>query len=201
MRKNVKLLGLLLISVLLSGCVKLNVNMSINSDKSMDLDMIMAYSKQIQQYVGEGDTSFSGIEESSEYGFEVKDYEDDSYFGKQVTKHFNNIDEISSESDVTANISASKEMKNLFTVKKGFLKNVYSAKFKSEDANDINEKSEDYKKMGDEYKDMLNVLDLKYTINLPSKAISSNATSVENNGKRLITTKLIRGSCMRKWNN
>lgn len=133
MKKTIKYLLLLIVmTVALTGCVKYNSTMTINKDKSMDYSIIYAV-----------DTSMLGNEslltdenkanlESS--GFRIEDYTEDSMKGFKITKHFNNIDDISSTNSVNYDLSGVLNNKStdvkIFNVKKGFLKSTYTAKFK-----------------------------------------------------------------------
>ncbi len=188
MKKGIKLFSILFISLLFSGCVKVNYEMSINNDKSMDMSIIMAYSKQLSE-MSNTNTDDTNSDESENTdnnytktaqsnGYSVEDYDDGNYKGYLLKKHFNNIDDLSTDLDVKANISYSSDSKYLFKIKKGFFKNTYVANFKIADNNSYTESN---------YNDSIkNSMDLKFIVNLPNKAISNNATSIENDSKKLI---------------
>ena len=134
MKKFCYLLSLFLLTFMLTGCVKFNVNMDIKKDKSMDYTMIYAV-----------DTSVFGDETSpiededrkklEEQGFTIEEYKDDKMKGYKLVKHINNIDEVSTESDAKYSLSAltedskKDEEKYIFKVKKGLIKNTYTANF------------------------------------------------------------------------
>ena len=185
MKKSVTLLALMLVMLLFSGCVKFDVDMTINSDKSLDLKVTTAMADSVKSYFGDQtEESEDNMEEAKKNGFEVEDYKNDGFTGYTVKKHYNNIDELSTTEDVNANISAADKDEKLFKITKGFFKNTYKAVFKSEDADSISTQMEAYKD-NDTYAEYMKGLELKYVINLPSKSKSNNATTVYEDGKKL----------------
>ena len=51
MKKSFKVLCLMLVAFMMSGCMKFNMNMDINSDKSMNLEIIVAFeNKMMEKY-------------------------------------------------------------------------------------------------------------------------------------------------------
>ena len=187
MKKGLKLLALAFVMLLFSGCVKYKVDMTINNDKSMDLKMTTAMLDSVKSYFGEQTSdSEETKEQAKKNGFEVEDYknEEEGYSGYTVKKHYNNIDDLSSTEDITANISVDGKDEKLFKVTKGFLGNTYKATFKSEEGSSMSSQMDSYKD-NDSYKEYMKGMELKFVINLPSKAKSNNATNVSNDGKTL----------------
>lgn len=209
MKKGCKLVIILLITLLFSGCVKENVEMSIGYDKSMDFSMIIGVDKSFSSSTSE---SMIGSKENyTKNGFNLESYDDGKYVGYKITKHYDNIDNISSDSNVAVeSISDVSNVEKFFTVQKGFLINRYSAKLKNSSTNDINSYSNNnankdidsydtslnsssssldssmsqYSQM---YSNMMNgSMDLKFILKVPYKTISNNATSIEEDGKKLI---------------
>ena len=218
MLRKIKFLFIILMMFLLTGCVKLNMTMDIKSDKSMDLDILYAVDKNYME--GEDEELFSDeeIEDYKKAGYEVKDYAEGDYVGVILKKHVKNIDEVSktdgSASFNLSNATDTAEEESMFTLKKGFFRNVYTLKMESDSAtntpDDINIGDErfalegeeddvlgdypsgddvsldDYPTDGDfDYTEALNAMEMKLVVNLPNKPISHNATSVSNNGKSL----------------
>ena len=187
MKKGIKLLALASVMLLFSGCVKYKVDMTINNDKSMDFKITTAMLDSAKNYLGEqASNSETSKEEAKKNGFEVEDYknEEEGYTGYTVKKHYNNIDDLSTTEDVTANISADGKDDKLFKITKGFLSNTYKATFKSEDGSSMSSQMESYKD-NESYKEYMKGMELKFVVNLPSKAKSNNATNVLNDGKTL----------------
>ena len=189
MKKIGKIMGLLLVTLLFSGCMKYDIDMTINSDKSMDFKFITAYSKQLLAYASEdgGETSIlneSDLDAVKKEGYEVSKYNDDTFEGFEIKKHFASIDEVSSEEDVSADLSMEKSSDKLFKVTKGFFKDTYKATFKFSEAKEYSAQSEAYQD-SDEYSSLLSGMEMKFTLNLPNKAVSNNATTVLSDGKKL----------------
>lgn len=90
-----RLLILIGMIFLLTGCVKYDLNMGVGQDKSISITLIDAIQK---EYAGSIENTDS-LEEYKKLGYEVETYNDNSYTGLKLTKKFNSIDEISS-SDV-----------------------------------------------------------------------------------------------------
>ena len=129
MKKKFLCLFLSIFIFSLTGCVKFNANMDIKKDKSMDYSIIYAIDTSVF-----GDTTPIETEDKDELikqGFTVTDYVDGNMKGYTLSKKIKNIDSVSSSSDVNYDLSGVMENKSdyIFSVKKGFLKNTYTAKF------------------------------------------------------------------------
>jgi len=138
MLRKIKILCIISMMFLLTGCVKLNMTMDIKNDKSMDLSILYAVDTTIM-----GEEELFKEEDLNEYkesGFEVKDYSEGNYKGITLKKHVKNIDKVSKTTGaVSFNImgSSNDEDDSMFTVKKGFLKNVYTLKMKSDSTGEM----------------------------------------------------------------
>lgn len=185
MKKSIKLLALAFVMLLFTGCVKYDIEMTINGDKSMDFKVLTAIADSAKGYMGEQATEGEKEkEELKQKGFEIEDYKQDGYTGYSVKKHFNNIDDLSSTEDVTANIDSELNADKMFKITKGFLGNTYKASFKSKDGESYSKQISTYKD-NDSYKEYMKGMEIKFIVNLPSKAKSNNATTVSEDGKRL----------------
>ncbi len=200
MKKGFKVLCIMLIVFLMSGCMKMNVDMSIHKDKSMDFAFTVALADSLLQNANADNQrimSDEDIQEAKDEGFEVKEYSDGSMTGYTLTKRFKNIDDVSSENNIIFDLDkATKEENDIFTVKKGFFKNIYTVKIKNKTSSELQnsmgstndntyDNSTDY--TSDMDLSMLSAsIDLKFNVNLPYKALNSNATTTENDGKKLI---------------
>lgn len=116
----------------LSGCVKFNTTMDIKNDKSMDYSVIYGMTSTLIN-----DQQMLSDEEKKELeskGFKAEDYKDDKYTGIKLTISFDNIDDVSTDKDTEFSLSKiadkSEKLENIFKVKKGLLKNTYTANFK-----------------------------------------------------------------------
>ena len=201
--KKLKILSILLITIFMTGCVKLNASMKINKDKSMDYEIIMAYDKTLAEKA-ESQFDEESIKEAEKNGFKATEYNDGTMIGYKFTKHIKNIDSVSSNENVTGSLDVNADSKYLFTVKKGFLKNTYKAKLISKSTNlsdldtnswnittsdntdneNIIDASNDSVDLTDsiDYSKMAN-MELKFEVTLPYNALTSNAST--NNGKTL----------------
>ena len=198
--KKIKYLFILLIPFLVTGCVKVNGSMKIKMDKSMDYEVIEAVDTSM---MGEEDNSSSDnqlidneeLEDAKRKGFTVEDYTEDNLKGFKISKHFKNIDIISTEDDVKTDISMDGDNQYIFKVKKGFFKNTYTATLTSESSDQVNQYAnenttstdssidlEDNQQM---YESLASQMDLKFTVELPFKAKSNNATTTSKGGKKL----------------
>lgn len=122
--------------LLLSGCVKSNTTMTVNKDKSMSLSSNILISDKVND-----DKNKLIIKEEKDKlqkkGIIIENIENSNgYSGFSVTKKYDNIDKVSSTESKEVNISdfLSEDFDDsiLFQVKKGLLKNIYTANFKFE---------------------------------------------------------------------
>ena len=204
MNKNIKLTALLTLLVIsLTGCVKFNSTMEIKKDKSMDYKIIYAFDKSLfgdQKILTSNDKK-----ELENKGFTVSNYVDGNMNGFKVSKNIKNIDDVSSTNDATYDLSglldSNKSESKVFKVKKGFLKNTYTASFKFDSSDsDLNNSTSNDTTIDNDFTtddngtttdsdfDFSNIntnMDLSFNVKLPYKAISSNATTKKNDDKEL----------------
>lgn len=204
MKKNIKLTALLTLLVIsLTGCVKFNSTMEIKKDKSMDYKIIYAFDKSLfgdQEILTSNDKK-----ELENKGFTVSNYVDGNMKGFKVSKNIKSIDDVSSTNDATYDLSglldSNKSESKVFKVKKGFLKNTYTASFKFDSSDsDLNNSTsndttidndfttDDNNTTTDSDFDFSNIntnMDLSFNVKLPYKAISSNANTKKNDDKEL----------------
>ncbi len=204
MKKGFKVLCVMFVILLTTGCVKMEFGMNINKDKSMDLVITEAFANSLLEQSGEEIFSSDELEKIEDNGFKISNYSDNSMKGFTFTKTIDNIDNVSSEEEIKADISvgldSDKDFSDkIFTVKKGFLKNTYIANLTSSDTDSVknqvgsssNANDENYDNIADDatadidYSSMMGSMDMKFVINLPYAAKSNNATDVENDGKKL----------------
>jgi hypothetical protein len=106
MRKYFKLLSIFALLILLTGCVKYNLNMKISEDKKMRMELILATSKSLQsmgtsESTEEKEENKETEEKLKKAGWKVEEYEDDNFSGKKYVKEFDNIDEVSTTDKTT----------------------------------------------------------------------------------------------------
>ena len=197
MKKRIlRIFSIIAVALLLSGCVKYNINVKINNNKKMTMELIIATSKSMQ---GTGETSESSeddedsLKKLKDAGWTVEEYEDDTYKGSKLKKTFDNIDEITTDSqeeyDLNALMQEGKESKYMFYKEKGT--NVYKAKFKASANTGTSEsekkpeemtpeEKEQYEQSQQLAKQMMSTMDLKMNVEVP-KLVGSNATTVDGN--------------------
>lgn len=207
-----KVLIIILSALLVTGCVQVNGSIEIKKDKSMDLVMIEAINSSLA-----GDQDIMKAEDKSELeksGYKVEEYTNGSNKGYKISKHYDNIDDISSVDEKEVDLSSTEDQMH-FTVKKGFLKNTYKAKIKFDIKNDIDEAIkngdtslddsnydegedltlDDESGMNDTTGDdedfdldpslITGNMDLSFEVKLPYKVINTNATTKDDDGKTL----------------
>lgn len=134
MKKIKNLLLLIVVTTCLSGCVKFNAEMDIKKDKSMDFSVIYAIDTSVfgeEEILNEED-----IKELEKNGFKIIKYEQNNMKGFTLTTKIKNIDHVSTSKDTEYNLSGILNENNendknyVFKIKKGILKNRYTAKFK-----------------------------------------------------------------------
>lgn len=164
MKKN-KYIILMCFMFLLSGCVKSNTTMTINKDKSMSLSSNILISDKINN-----ETSKLIIKDEKDKlqkrGITIENIDSSNgYSGFSVTKKYDDVDKISSETSKEINISEflSDDFDDsvLFQVKKGMFKNIYTANYKFE--------------VNDDYSD-LESDDNTVNGNIPSEEVVPNTT-------------------------
>ena len=183
-----KYLRLLVVSVLLiglTGCVSLDTNVVINKDKSMKFSMKEEID--LSSMTGdEGDENSTvsdetDIEALKTKGYTVEEYDNEGVKGYKISKKFTSIDEATAKDGTETPFIVEKWLddgndSNMFSLKDG----VYSANWiMAED----DKKAEEMEGVSSEF--LNNLINITYTITLPNKPLSHNATSVSEDGKTL----------------
>lgn len=197
MKRVTVLIMLALVLVLLSGCVQGDFHVTVNKDKSADLNYKFGFSKGMLGLMAMGEDGGSsdpigemkkGYEKD---GFKVVTYKEKGYIGVIARKHVANVEKLTSigvSGDAVGNGSG-KEGLFSYKVKEGLFQN--DIRFKghfdmtemdtssAEDTSggDAGDGATDL--FGDSMSGMLaNAMDLKFTLTLPVKAESHNASRV-----------------------
>lgn len=192
---------LFLVTFLMTGCVKFDATMDINRDKSMNLSVIYGI-----DVSNNSEGSYQNVFSDSDremiksFGFNIDEYKEEGIRGVRLTKKISNIDDISSENvaqyELSSLLANEEKNKYLFKVKRGLFRDVYTTNFTLYNASttsevvqpdgsvqNIEEGSIFDEKEGDT---LSNRMKLFFRLHLPTSAIESNATSVENHHKTLI---------------
>lgn len=211
MKKSLKLIGVVLIVLLMTGCMKMDANVTVKSDKSVDVTNkievdLLEYMKVANSFMdsgqtlteddlkkqldeelnkGSNDLESNFLDDEQRKELEKEGYQVDAKLDKtnykyivNMTKHVNNIDEMSvsegTESNKDGDINFIKTANNTYKVKLDV----------SNSANLGNEESSGMDMSGvlESFKDKITIT---YKFNLPNKTISNNATNVSSDGKNL----------------
>lgn len=178
--KALKKVILIVICFILCACTVRNENtLTIDKDGSLKYEVLIAFDKELIESLKKNNIIKSD-EEIDEYvnnnikdnylnGFIKQEYSDEEYVGNLYTYEVNDINDVSTTKNVAVILNKNSVVeKNMFTIKN----NVYKANFSYNLRNKYNYENVDF----------INT----FTVNLPRKAISSNADEVLNDGKTLV---------------
>lgn len=187
----------LFILIFLTGCVDYQIEMGINSDKSMDFKWNVGIDLAKMSAIMGEDIDTSSLRESTndllneeeKSNLEARGYKvnevvapDKKNIQITVTKKFSNIDDIAIKDDLQvdlANFTKKDFLDKFFKVEKGLFKNKYIAYIK------LDEDLLDSKATEEEIETYSDYFDMQFIVKLPHKLVSSNATTVDNEGKTL----------------
>lgn len=192
--KNMMLVIVITCSVLIltTGCIKLDIDIKVNADSSADMNITLLINDMLGGVVGTDETGAS-IEDikatAEEAGFTATPQKEGDMSGYKFTKHVENINELSTESDSDINIEnlfgdTNSEME-IFRIEKGIFKNTYTINL------DMNLESfsiptgEEDEFTNSLIGTMFSQMDFKFRTTLPIKTISNNASTISPDGKTL----------------
>lgn len=171
-----KVLSLILIMILalivLTGCVDVNYEVTLNKDGTADIAYIYGFEKASLEQLGTNveDMTSDMKQNAKESGYTIETYADDEIEGFKAKKHVENLSDVSLEEAFGASYIKDSE-ENKLKIEKNGMKTTYS-----QNANiDLTSLDETTASM----------VTLKYTVNLPVKAGENNADEVSNGGKTL----------------
>lgn len=170
--KKQLLITLILMCCLLSGCIKMDNAVTLDSDGSGEFSLTVGILKDFLEQGG--GFNESATEEFQEEGFETKSYEDDKYRGFVITKKFNSVEEYN---DIINKVSESDEDTYFFKdVKLENTGNSIVAKgIVSMEDSGLDSGSDDI--MGQM---ILDSFDISFSVKPSGKVLSHNATDVSN---------------------
>ncbi len=158
-------LVLLMLTFLLTGCIRMNVDINIKKNGKADVTILYAVQEALQE---SGTGSLIDDDEAEQYkkdGWTVNDYSDDNYTGYTLTK-----------TDVDLSKSDLLEDSDVNLTKKGSLYVLDLKLLSEEDMDGMKESASMIKSMGGSF---------TVTLTLPKEPVKHNATSVSNEGKTL----------------
>lgn len=210
-----KFIMLCMIVFLTTGCLKYNVNMEVKSNKKVNLELIYAFGMDASdyeeaqkekeetecgedEYCSEDDGMSMEIDKDDykellKYGYKVEDYkeknEDKVYSGVKITKSFDSIDDLSDDKnkvkfDFTKFLDQDEGYKDVPVM---FYKDgdKYVADFMFNFASEEEGTDTESLISEEEMQELIDSMDMKYTITLPQEPKSHNATEVSKDGKTL----------------
>lgn len=173
MKKRLLFIISILLIITTTGCAQVTQTITVNKDKSVDLVIIEAV-KEESLTDEQKSTMITSLNldkiKSSEYSLE--NYNSNGYIGYKITRHFPNIDKISSKEEVVADLSISNitNQQYLFTVKKVLFKNTYYGDFYSSDLNSLKNNIDS---SNDIYSS--SEIDIGFNLSIPTKIGNNNA--------------------------
>ncbi len=176
-KKNMGLLLLIIIAapLMLTGCLKFDIHLTINKNGTADVDIILLAVETLVTLDKDLERDlFTGKKERlAELGFAITDYTEKNLIGFKATKRLQSVEEFSTLG-LAGDIGL--EGRDPFSVMKGVLTSTYNL-----DA-DI-----DLRPLFAEHSDMFTLFspDLRFSVTLPAKPLSHNATSVTVDGRTL----------------
>ncbi len=192
MKKMVKELLIILVVVVmvicLSGCARVNYEVSVNKNGSADVSYVMGYDKEFLNSMGVteedlGADAFDDMKNKAiEDGYAIEDYNDDNIAGFKASKHFDNISDFKMNNVGDTKI-AQKDQNNEILFEKILLNTKVSQNSKI-DLTSIKNESGD-----NETSNIMNMvlrqMKFSYKVTLPFKVGNNNATTVSEDGKVL----------------
>ena len=195
MKNKVGLVISIVFVMLITGCVNYDASMQIKKDKSMTYSVTFMMNPEVYSKTNVQNE----LELVKQRGFTVSESSKGAFRGYRIEKSFDNIDKISKTDDVIYTLSELPQTDYMFKVKKGFLKNKYTAKFvfnktqfgvEGETKKDLD--LEDYIEFNDNgmlaNENVFNVNKpvLRFNVVLPTSALSNNATKALDSNRNLV---------------
>ena len=182
MKKIIKLVVLLFVFVMLTGCVTSTTKMSVTKTKKMAISVYMLTDDDKNIDVSKEMDTVSLVNR----GFAVEKVTQDGYSGLKITKQYKNIDDLSSLEDVKVVISdilkEGFDDSKYFKVRKSFFYNTYTADFKYRLASEIYNYASKHEDIDtSKLHTRLDETKFKFVVELPYGQIQSNAGNVEGN--------------------
>lgn len=185
-----KVLLSILLFFALSGCAKMEYDLTIKEDGSATVKYTLAMDNSLKEMVTEGEDPLKDEKEELQLeGFWVTDYTDEEMFGITATKDFESIENM----DVLEKLFTGEtevEASQLFTIEEGFIfrKCKFNADFNLTDVipSDLTEEDAELNSL------ILENIDMSFTINVPTKIKNSNG-AISEDGKTAVWT-LVPGS-------
>ncbi len=181
-RMNVRRFAVLAVVILcvsmLAGCMRMSVTMKVKNNGKVDISMLVG-AKNMGSETSESSSANSEKTEEAkkkleQEGWEYKEYNEDGYIGYIITKRDIEMDEVSKNLDASSDVDTNPDK---FVITKNGNKYTLSWDAMSGDNSSQASQYTNYITSSGGY--------FKFVLELPNKPISSNATSVSDDGKTL----------------
>ena len=186
MKKVLSVALLMLFIMCFTGCMRINYTVDVQKDGTADLYMTYAVMNTDLSTDGEESSSTASprdqfgdeMSELEESGWKVSDYVEDDYIGYTCNKTGIPLEDVAKEFNGTSNDEVEMSSDVFSIVKDG---SSYTLKW------DLGESEEEAEESGEDYSSYLTTYGgyATFTLKLPNKAKSSNATTVSDDGKTL----------------
>lgn len=173
MKKVLSLMAIIaMLLFILTGCVNVNYEVTLNEDGSADVAFVYAFDKETLEQMGTTSESMTEDmqEQSQESGYKIETYSDDKMEGFKAIKHLDNASSLSL-SEVFGEENVKDTDENKISIEKKGSKVIFSQNAEI-DLTSMDEST-------------ASVVTMKYTIKLPVKAGENNANEVSEDGKTL----------------
>ena len=176
--RSKKIFLLIIVLIIVTGCVKYDLHMTMKTDKSIDISLIDAFQKEYYDALSKDSTS---KEEYESRGYTVNEYADNQYKGFELKKHYESIDQISSSNcgivELTDLIDANTDEIILFQSSKNGTVTTYRANFTYDLRVEENYQNSNTSQV--DYSEYSETMVFKYSISLPPNANIITSNSVD----------------------
>lgn len=185
--KKVLLVAMMIVSlIILTGCVNVDMEVSVNADGSGEISYILGYNKEFLSSMGtsiDSLTQDNNLEESMESakkdGYTVEPYEDSQTYGFKASKHVDNVLSVATQTEIAGEGQVPTD--GGVTYEKKLLKTLIAQDSKM-DLSSVNAGNSMGAAMTNA---MLSQMHMTYRVKLPFRVGESNATTVSEDGRTL----------------
>ncbi|MHB8964331.1 MAG: hypothetical protein ACYC5K_14400, partial [Saccharofermentanales bacterium] len=178
--------------LLTTGCIKLDIDIMVNADSSADMNITLLIDDILGGVLGTDETGTS-IEDikatAEEAGFTATAQKEGDMSGYKFTKHVEDVNELSTESESSIDIEnlfgGTNSDMEIFKIEKGLLKDTYTINLDMNLESLSMPASEDDEFTNSLIRSMMAQMDFKFRTTLTIKTISNNASTVSPDGKTL----------------
>lgn len=158
--------------LLVTGCVKGSVDITVHKDGSADVVYDIAFP---ERFLSLSDSEFNPVEEMEQNaeaeGYSIEHYQENGYVGVSAKKHITDVQEVFQEEFFTQTLDESEN--TALTVDEGFFYDTYKINMDL----DFSEEVEEVDWISTMF---LSYIDFELKLSLPIKLTDHNASSVEN---------------------